>query len=126
MLAGNFDGDHGSWSVAIWASEELRLVVYSLLPARASAAARPDVEALLSRINHGLLLGNFELNDEDGSVRYKTSIGVVGVTISDALVRELVYPNVATVDRYLAAVTAVSSGGATLDDGLSMAAAAAG
>lgn len=41
----------------------------------------------LTRANYGLFIGNFEMDWQDGEVRYKTSIDVAGDRLSTALVQ---------------------------------------
>ena len=67
----------------------------------------------LTRANYGLLIGNFEMDYNDGEVRYKTSIDVEGDRLSKALVKRLVYDNLAVMDRYLPGVLSVIYGGAS-------------
>ena len=55
----------------------------------------------LTRANYGLIIGNFEMDLTDGEVRYKTGIDVEGDRLSAALVKNLVYANVLTMDQYL-------------------------
>ena len=61
----------------------------------------------MTRANYGMIVGNFELNYEDGEVRYKTSIDIGDSDLSLMLVKQIVYPNVATMDLYLPGLMAV-------------------
>jgi hypothetical protein len=47
-----------------------------------------------------MIIGNFELDYNDGEIRYKTSLDVEETPLTDALVRHLVYANVLTMDKY--------------------------
>lgn len=67
----------------------------------------------LTRANYGLVLGNFEMDFRDGEVRYKTSIDVEGAEIVPGLIRNLVYANVITMDRYLPGLLSVIYGNLT-------------
>ncbi|WP_217360014.1 YbjN domain-containing protein, partial [Anabaena sp. UHCC 0253] len=51
--------------------------------------------------NYGMINGNFELDFNDGEIRYKTSIDVDGDKLSFALIKNLVYANVIMMDEYL-------------------------
>jgi hypothetical protein len=55
-------------------------------------------------------VGNFELDYEDGEVRFKTSLDVENVELSHDLVSNHVYANVWTMDRYLPALFGVIYG----------------
>ena len=106
-----FQGENGQWSCYAQAREEqAQLLFYSLCPVKAPEDRRMAVAELLTRANYGLFIGNFELDMDDGEIRYKTSIGVEGERLSPALVRPLVYANVLMMDRYLPGIMSVLYG----------------
>lgn len=53
---------------------------------------------------------NFELNFDDGEIRYKTSIDTKGSLLTLEAFKDLVYTNVLTVDQYLPGILSVISG----------------
>jgi hypothetical protein len=109
-----FKGEHGLLSCTAQIAEaERQLICYSHFPQRVAPPRLAAMAELLARLNSGLALGNFELDFADGQVRFKTSIDVTGDRLSSALVRRVVYPNVATMDYYLPALGAVAAGSAT-------------
>ena len=61
----------------------------------------------LTRANYGLIVGNFELDFDDGEVRYKTSLDVEDAELLPALLAHIVYANVTNMDRYLPGIVAV-------------------
>ena len=89
------------------------MLFYSYCPVKVPENKRPLVGDFLTRANYGLLVGNFEMDYNDGEVRYKTSIDVEGNKLSVALVKRLVYDNLAVMDRYLPGVLSVIYGGAS-------------
>lgn len=97
-----FRGDNGQWVCFVRVIEELdRLVFYSVLPVHASEEKLGIMAEFVTRANFGLLIGNFEMDYTDGELRYKTSVDVEGNKIGIAMVRNLAYANVLTVDDYL-------------------------
>ena len=100
----------GRWSLGVWVTEDERIVVYSTIGDTVPTDRRAAVVALLGELNDGMILGNFELDHEDGLVRFRTSIGVRETDVTEPLLRELVYPNIATVDEYLPSIVACISG----------------
>ncbi|MBC7340390.1 MAG: YbjN domain-containing protein [Firmicutes bacterium] len=86
---------------------------YSVCPVNVPEGKRLAVAEYLTRANYGLVIGNFEMDFRDGEVRYKTSIDVEGAEIAPALVRNLVYANVITMDRYLPGLLGVIYGNLT-------------
>jgi hypothetical protein len=71
---------------------------------------RQAITEFLTRANSGLLIGNFEINLDDGEICYKTSLDVSDAELSPALVKNVVYMNVLMMDRYLPGIMAVLYG----------------
>ena len=113
-LSLNYAGKSGTWSCFAKAEEDKDMMLfYSYCPVKVPENKRPLVGDFLTRANYGLLIGNFEMDYNDGEVRYKTSIDVEGDRLSKALVKRLVYDNLAVMDRYLPGVLSVIYGGAS-------------
>ncbi len=113
-LSLNYAGKSGTWSCFAKAEEDKQMMLfYSYCPVKVPENKRPLVGDFLTRANYGLLIGNFEMDYNDGEVRYKTSIDVEGDKLSVALVKRLVYDNLAVMDRYLPGVLSVIYGGAS-------------
>ena len=107
-----FRGDDDQWECFVKADDEdRRLAVYSVCPFNVPEEQRGATAELLSRINYGLVIGNFEMDLDDGQVRFKTSIDVQGTELSEAHVERLVFPNLRTMNIYLGAITAMVGGG---------------
>lgn len=105
VLETAFKGAQGKWScLARVLGDTDRLLFYSFGPMDAAEDMVQPLSELLTRVNHGLIIGNFELNFDDGSFRYKTSLDASEITPSHALLHGLVLANVLTMDRYLPAV----------------------
>lgn len=67
---------------------------------------RQAIAEFLTRANSGMIVGNFEL-DADREIRYKTSVDVKGARLSSALIEQIVYANVAMMDKYLPEIMSV-------------------
>jgi hypothetical protein len=114
VLQLGFRGDNGQWNCYAQAREEqTQFLFYSVCPVNAPEERRLDVAEFLTRANYGLFIGNFELDLDDGEIRYKTSIDVEGDRLSVALVQQLVYANAFTMDRYLPGIMGVIYGDAS-------------
>jgi hypothetical protein len=121
----NFQGQNGRWSCYARVEEEKQIVLfYSYCPMKAPEDKRPILADFLTRANYGLYIGNFEMDYNDGEVRFKTSLDVEGnksveegakdpVELSFALMKRVVYDNVGVMDKYLPGVMAVIYGGAS-------------
>ncbi len=80
---------------------------YSVFPARAPEARRAAVAELLTRINYQVPLGNFDMDWSDGEVLFRTGQDFEGTELTHNLVRALVIPNLAMMERYWPALMAV-------------------
>jgi hypothetical protein len=116
-----FTGDHGTWNCfALARDEHSQLVFYSIYPEKVSPERRDDVAEYLTRANYGLMIGNFEMDLDDGDVRYKTGIQVEGEDLGLEMVRGVVLPNVVVMDRYLPGLRAVADTGLSARAALSL------
>jgi hypothetical protein len=121
----NFLGKNGRWSCYTRVEEEKQIILfYSYCPVKAPEEKRPILADFLTRANYGLYIGNFEMDYNDGEVRFKTSLDVEGnksvaeegkepTELSFALMKRLVYDNVGVMDKYLPGVMSVIYGGAS-------------
>jgi hypothetical protein len=106
-----FSGQDANWSCFAQAREQHeQMVFYSVSPMNVPEERRAAVAEFITRANYGMVIGNFEMDYADGEIRYKTSIDAEGVPLDPQLVRQVVYPNVLTFDRYLKGLLAVAFG----------------
>lgn len=109
LLRLGFSGENGSWNCFAQAREaQQQFVFYSILDVRVPPNRRQVMAEFLTRANYGLIIGNFEMDFNDGEVRYKTSIDVEGDRLTSALIKQLVYINVVMMDRYLPGIMEVA------------------
>ena len=107
----DFEGENGRWSCLAIAREDAeQFVFYSLLSNDVRDDAKAAVMLFVTQANWGLPIGNFEMDVETGEIRFRTSIDVEGDRLTHALVKQLVYANVALMDRYLPGINAVIGG----------------
>ncbi|MGE5597187.1 MAG: YbjN domain-containing protein [Hyphomicrobiales bacterium] len=116
-----FQGSQAQWTCLAYPLEEdSQFVFYSIAPVFADAAHRPAVAEFLMRANYGLVLGNFEMDYSDGSIRYKTSIDAAGAELTNDLVRPVVHANVQAMDRYLPGLMLVLADGASPEEAIAV------
>jgi len=107
-----FQGENGQFACYAQVREtESQFVFYSVCSIKISPDRRTEVAEYLTRANYGMILGNFEMDFNDGEVRYKTSIDTEHDTLSYTLVKNVVYPNVMMMDKYLPGIMQVTYGG---------------
>jgi len=103
---------NGSWQCFANVSEDETLFSFvSRLSVSVPADKRSAVAEYLTRANYGLNLGNFEMDFEDGEIRYKTNIDVQDGELTIQMIKRMVYINIFTVDRYLPGILSVIYGG---------------
>jgi hypothetical protein len=96
-----FEGKNGQFiCYAQERTEQQQFVFYSVFPVRAPEEKRSEVAEFITRANYGMIIGNFELDYADGEIRYKTSVDVEDVELTDPLVHHMMYANVLTLDKY--------------------------
>jgi len=109
-----FQGENGKWTCYAKARDnQEQFVFYSVCPVNTPDSKRLAVAEFLTRANSGMIIGNFEMDFEDGEIRYKTSIDVEDDSLSCALIKRLVYANVMMMDAYLPGMMSVIYGDVT-------------
>jgi hypothetical protein len=112
ILQMGFQGENGNWLCYVEAREEFeQFAFYSVCPANAPEGRRQAAAEFLTRVNYGLVIGNFEMDLDDGEIRYKTSLDVGDTELNVPLVKNAVYMNVLMMDRYLPGIMAIIYGG---------------
>ena len=117
------EGWYGYWVHYTGSNAELRcftqirletetLLIYAMSPVRVPEAYRAAVADFTARANYGLNIGNFELNMDDGRLRFKSSLDFEDVDLSPELIRNAIYPAVRTLNTYLPGVFRVIYAGA--------------
>lgn len=97
-----FENPHARWkSYAKVNGDDRAFLFYSICAVDVPEERRPAVAELITRVNFGLVTGNFEMDWADGEVRFRTGIELTGITPTTELVAALVQPNLAAVMRYL-------------------------
>jgi hypothetical protein len=104
-------GSSGSWLCYATARiDQQQFVFYSVCPFKTPEDQRIAMAEFITRVNAIEVIGNFEMDFTDGEVRYKTSIDVEGTKLNFALIRQLVYINVTTMDEYLTGILSIIYG----------------
>lgn len=108
ILQMGFQGRNGKWSCYAQVNNEQHLFFfYSVCPINVPEDKRPLIAEFITRANYGIKIGNFELDYNDGEVRYKTSIDIENDDLTPALISNHVYANIWTMDRYLPGIMSV-------------------
>ena len=112
VLAFRFESEAGDqWGcLAVAVEDAEQFVFYSVRLEPMPAARRAEATELIMRANHGMQVGNFEMDLADGEIRFKTSIDVEGSELTAQLCRNMVDLNLMIMGVYFDGFTAVSKG----------------
>jgi hypothetical protein len=115
VLVSDLSGPLGTWKFYAQVVDEQDLILlYSVCPLRVPPDRRFEVSQFLTGANYGLAAGNFELDFEDGEIRYKTALHLQGDGIDRTIVKRLVRSNGMAMETYLPGIGAVATGTAAL------------
>ncbi len=101
MIKVDYDTGVARWSAFVKAEERDSYVVVRVLhPEPIAPEHRAAVMEYITRVNFGILVGNFELDLGDGELRFKTSLQLNGAELTDALLGGLFDVNNTLYPRY--------------------------
>src|SRR5579863_3326459 len=82
-------------------SADLEVLAFYLNFGVAAAEERRDETAhFIALVNSHLMVGNFEIDFEDGLVRFRSSVSFQGTELSEALIRNVILSAMNAVERY--------------------------
>jgi Zn ribbon nucleic-acid-binding protein len=111
VLVTELSGPGGRWSFYAQIVEEKDVILlYSICPERVPEGRRAEVSKFLTRANYGLAAGNFELDFDDGEVRYKTVLQLQGDELDGLTLKRLVRANGVAMETYLPGIRSVVAG----------------
>ncbi len=113
------DEDGHEWGCLALAEEQSeQAIFYSVVLENTAAEHMLETMRFVTLANYGMQVGNFELDLEDGEVRFKTAIDVEGVELSEGLLRNLVELNLMMMGLYYDGLLAVMRGGMTAEQAI--------
>jgi hypothetical protein len=111
LLKVKYKGDNETWNIYIFVDEaKERVSVISTLPNKAALNRRDAVAEFLTRTNYNSVIGFFQIDFDDGEVRFVTDIDVEGSFLSSTQMKNLLYTNVLLLDKYFPGIVAVMNG----------------
>ena len=115
LIVAQISGDDGSWSAYVQITDDedvRRVVIHGRLPARIPESNRMKVAETLTRVNYDLIVGNFELNMEDGEVLFKTTLDLADGQLTEAMYKRVYHLNGQCVNEYFGEILRVGFGNA--------------
>ncbi len=114
-------GDNVTASVFFIPDERAQILcVYAYCPNHVPEEHRLRVCEFLTRANYGLRVGNFEMDMDDGELRYKVSVDVEGGELTSKMVSYMMGYAVVRMDKYYPGLMALLYGGATPADAVKL------
>ena len=105
------DVDNVVWSCFAYAREnQKQFVFYSIRFDDVPISSIHAVNELITRINYGLAIGNFEMNLDKGTVRFKTSFDFDITEPTSDMLAPLIYANITIMGNFLPALDEVAEG----------------
>ena len=95
-----------------------RFIFFSICPTNVPSLRRKEMAELITRINYNLFLGNFELDFEDGEIRFKTSIIYETIELNHTIIDHIVTSNLVTMDRNIAILTTFAYGELSMEEAI--------
>ena len=104
-------GDNGEFICQIiWEDTNRYLICYAFVPLETSPERRAAMLEFIARANYGLPSGAFEIDLDDGKVRFRNTLFAENAYPSEKQIAELLYTTVYTTDEYLPGIMRVNDG----------------
>lgn len=101
LIKAGAKGENGSFAVVFDVKEERQImVIYIISNINFPEHVRPRLAIYLTHCNYGMTLGNFEMDMDDGEVRYKCSVNTTGSILSEEMVDEMLKVSLVVMDRF--------------------------
>jgi hypothetical protein len=91
--------------------DDNRFLVYATTPAFIPKKNRTEAALYLTYVNYGMTIGNFEMDLNDGEVRFKNTVDFQGSKLSVEMVKQMNGIPAAMVDRFFPGLMSVVYGG---------------
>jgi hypothetical protein len=109
VLRARFAGASGEWDLIIIAREEQEQAIFYSHVAQGATPEhrRREMCEFLNRLNNRTVYGAFEMDMRDGETMFRTALDLQDVDINDKLIRNALYTNLGTMERYHGSLVAV-------------------
>ena len=94
-------------ALAVVMGEGQQFVLYMNFGVVAPVDRRDECARLITHANAALIIGNFEMDYDDGLVRFRSGIDVTGVELAPQMVRNVIAQAVGAVETYADAISDV-------------------
>lgn len=103
--------DKGKYQCVVDVNEnDKKIIFYSIYPFIVPNNFKNKLAVILTRINSNLFLGNFELDFDDGEIRFKTSIIYEDTKVTTKMIDHLIKANIFSIDTNFEIIDSFISG----------------
>ena len=95
------EGENGAFYCTLHMTNQDVLLCYALAPFPLDRSNMSQLLLLVAELNWGMQVGNFEIAPDTANVRFKSSVDLEGVVVSEATLRNVLESAVSTMDHYL-------------------------
>ncbi len=121
VLKAGFSGKNGRFSAIAIADDQRRsFEFYTVCPLTVPEEKRPMIAELIARINWNLLLGSFDLDMDDGEIRFRTSIKLGKDQLSEEILLHTIFSNVVSMDLKFPGLAAAILTNASVSEAMSI------
>lgn len=110
-----FGGRHASYHLILKVDDHL-LQVFANLGFRVPTGARGQVAEAICRANLGLKIGKFEMDIDDGEIRFQAATALSGEQLTEGMIMLVMGATFFTLDRYVPALLSCIFGGESPED----------
>ena len=110
--------DGGRWMTYVRVMLHGPCVLYGTPELDVPAEHRQTLSDFITRVNFGILVGNFELDFDDGECRFKTSFDSDHGRVPASIFVNALESNHANMQKYLPSIEDIANGRKTLDEAL--------
>lgn len=119
VIQSGIKGKNSAYRMYFQTNEDMEiLVVYTMMPQNIPEEHRVKVAEYITRANYGLRIGNFEMDMNDGEVRYKVSVDMEGGKLVHSMINNMVGASVSTMDRYFPGFMAICYAGKNAEEAI--------
>ncbi len=97
-----------------------KFIFFSICGANTPLEKRLSMLELLNSFNYKLFFGNFEMDLEDGEIRFKTSVSYSNLDLNQHFIKELIMTNINIMDKSLAAIMKLMFGDISVEEAMKL------
>lgn len=90
--------------------EEKKIIFFSIYPLNVPLNSRTSMAEIMIRINYSLFFGSYEMDFNDGEIRFKTSLIYEDIELTEKILEYIIKGNIITLDTHFELFNSFISG----------------